>query len=41
MLPENVNADDIKAKCSNGIVNIHLPKINQEKQQQKKQVKID
>lgn len=41
MLPENVNADDIKAKCNNGVINIRLPKVNHEKSKSKKQVKID
>lgn len=41
MLPENVNADDIKARSNHGILNIILPKVNQEKNTSKKKVKID
>ncbi len=41
MLPENVNAENIKARCNNGIISISLPKVNQQKLEKRKQIKID
>jgi HSP20 family protein len=37
-LPPNVNADDVKARCDNGVVNITIPK--KEEQRNKRRIKL-
>lgn len=37
-LPPNVNADDVKARCENGVVNITIPK--REEQKNKRRIKL-
>lgn len=37
-LPPNVNADDVKARCENGVVNITIPK--KEEQRNKRRIKL-
>jgi HSP20 family protein len=37
-LPPNVNAEDVKARCENGVVNITIPK--KEEQRNKRRIKL-
>jgi HSP20 family protein len=40
-LPEEVNKDKIKANHKNGILTVHIPKVDEQKSKLRKMIKID